>query len=756
MKKNRNRLISLLLALALVLSLCTGALAAELEADASAFDIPPAAAETSEEVPAQGAASNEEDECAAEDGQEDNFTDGAEAEPSEAAGDESAPADASVVDAEDNAPSEDTEELAAQEATAFNITETIPLTLEYDDHFSFSEVKEGYVVAQIQKKEVTSFKVSEGKVTETRDNAVIALNSGSDTEAVATGTGTATVLMVKKADLEAAKKVLDGSSTASVNAVQVDVEVSPAPLTIMFLGGQSNMEGWGSDPGRGGSNTFQHPEQSIACPEGVVYSTYAPGKTAIKKRANSIGGNVNFKGTYCKTSNAKNFIPKCLTGSNSGWSLGGTKLIYPVNQLTTAGSGKTGPDSGLAYEWNRLTGDKVWTINAAQGSSAINMWTPGKECYKRAYAIYGYALKVYKAEIKAGHYTQSHQLFFWLQGEHDYELSGSKYFNDFKLMHNNLKRQLGNIYGEGFEQMGIITVRATGPNKSKSTYRGAKDIYMTGPRITQSYLANTRKLEDVHIVSDVNEQWVSDSGVAKYFQRAYGSKLDYKTQSGSLSLPTAVSQVHNDIHYTQVAHNENGLTAARGMYEVCTNTNLTAVSVRWRNYYGKQMSGLNLIKGESAYLIPGVSPVSASKTLKWQFSSGLSYSGTSGKVTVTGAGRQEACAMTEDGTVVSTFVVSRGDRLPTPTLKSVNNASGKKIKAAWGAVSGAEGYQIQCSLSSDFSSSVKTLSASGTSATLTGLKAKKTYYVRVRAWKSGEDGKIASAWSSKKSVKIKK
>jgi hypothetical protein len=332
-------------------------------------------------------------------------------------------------------------------------------------------------------------------------------------------------------------------------------------------------------------------------------------------------------------------------------------------------------------------------------------------------------------------------------------MSGSNYYNYFKKMHEEMKQKLSKYYAPGFEQMGIITVRAS---LSSKNYKNSKDLIMTGPRTVQSWLANTTKLEDVHIVSDVNEQWVSDSGVKSYFQNAYNGKLDYKIHKGSLSLPTKVSQVHNDIHYLQIGHNENGITAARGMYEVL-NGSSKASKVRWRSYYNKTIKSMNLAKGESAFVVPAVSAVSASKTVKWKLSSGLSYSGASGKVKVTDSGRQELKAVDPEGNVLSTLVVSTGKALAGPSLKSVSNVKSKKLKASWGSVSGADGYQIQCSLKSDFSSSVKTLKVSGSSATLKNLKKDKTYYVRVRAWmEDDEDGIIYSKWSGKKSVKIKK
>jgi hypothetical protein len=180
---------------------------------------------------------------------------------------------------------------------------------------------------------------------------------------------------------------------------------------------------------------------------------------------------------------------------------------------------------------------------------------------------------------------------------------------------------------------------------------------MTGPRVVHTYLANTNKLKDVDIVSDVNENWVSDSGVKNYFKNVYGSALSYKTHGKKPALPTKVSQAHNDIHYHQVAHNENGITAARGMYRIISGT-AKATGVRWRNASGQKITSLKLAKGKSALISPAVSSVPASKSVKWRFSSGLTYVAKTGKLTVTKTGRQKIEALDKKGKVISTLIVN--------------------------------------------------------------------------------------------------
>lgn len=73
------------------------------------------------------------------------------------------------------------------------------------------------------------------------------------------------------------------------------------------------------------------------------------------------------------------------------------------------------------------------------------------------------------------------------------------------------------------------------------------------------------------------------------------------------------------------------------------------------------------------------------------------------------------------------------------------------FKASWNAnTSYTSGYQLQYSLKSDFSSpkTVTIANNATTSKSVTGLKEKKTYYVRVRTYAMTSDGKMVSPWSS--------
>lgn len=91
-------------------------------------------------------------------------------------------------------------------------------------------------------------------------------------------------------------------------------------------------------------------------------------------------------------------------------------------------------------------------------------------------------------------------------------------------------------------------------------------------------------------------------------------------------------------------------------------------------------------------------------------------------------------------------------------LTSVKNYKGKKLKASWKKNTKGTGYQIQYSTSSKFKSA-KTVTVKGyksTSKTITKLTKNKKYYVRVRTYKTVSKVNYYSGWSNVKSITIKK
>ncbi len=92
------------------------------------------------------------------------------------------------------------------------------------------------------------------------------------------------------------------------------------------------------------------------------------------------------------------------------------------------------------------------------------------------------------------------------------------------------------------------------------------------------------------------------------------------------------------------------------------------------------------------------------------------------------------------------------------SILSAKNIKGKKIKAAWKADKNASGYQIVYSLKKNFKNSkvVTIKSNKTTKMVIKKLKKGRTYYVRIRAYKTSKGRKIYGAYSKIIKTNIKK
>ncbi len=96
---------------------------------------------------------------------------------------------------------------------------------------------------------------------------------------------------------------------------------------------------------------------------------------------------------------------------------------------------------------------------------------------------------------------------------------------------------------------------------------------------------------------------------------------------------------------------------------------------------------------------------------------------------------------------------------PKKTSISKIKAQKKGFKVTWKKVSNAKGYQVKYSTSKKFtkktSKTATVKKATTTSKTVKDLKKKKTYYVKVRSYKTVNGNKVYSDWSNVKKVKTK-
>ena len=119
-----------------------------------------------------------------------------------------------------------------------------------------------------------------------------------------------------------------------------------------------------------------------------------------------------------------------------------------------------------------------------------------------------------------------------------------------------------------------------------------------------------------------------------------------------------------------------------------------------------------------------------------------------GKHTLTISGRNGA-----EGSVKATYTIR-----PSKVSGLKGTSGKKKAVLSWKShKTQTTGFQVQYSTSKTFKGAKTTTvkSASAKKITLKGLKSKKKYYVRVRAYKKVSKASYYSAWSSAKSVKVK-
>lgn len=93
--------------------------------------------------------------------------------------------------------------------------------------------------------------------------------------------------------------------------------------------------------------------------------------------------------------------------------------------------------------------------------------------------------------------------------------------------------------------------------------------------------------------------------------------------------------------------------------------------------------------------------------------------------------------------------------IPKPTTITKITAAKRVAKVKWKRVSGADGYQIQCSTGKNFKNAKTKTVKNITALKISKLSGKSTYYVRIRSRKKVGKNVYYSGWSKVKKVKIK-
>ena len=258
-----------------------------------------------------------------------------------------------------------------------------------------------------------------------------------------------------------------GTATLTVNGTSYTVTVSPAPLSLFMVTGHS------IGAGEAGNAT-----QSVVSEAGQTYS-------CTKGQLTSVSGGLGYGATTRATTKLDAFAP--------------------------GGGGTKGIDSALAWQWNQLTGEKVWVLNLAISGSCLNEWQPGhtghnstwKYPYDSAVTAYSYAQQIVKKEIAAGHYTLGKMMIIYHNGANFVNYPGWTFESveeNYKIMWESYEEDLSiDLDGDGVKETieGIGLIPSWKPTLNSYAYDKPAGYFLSASAQYPQYFLASNATRDM-------------------------------------------------------------------------------------------------------------------------------------------------------------------------------------------------------------------------------------------------------------------
>lgn len=288
---------------------------------------------------------------------------------------------------------------------------------------------------------------------------------------------------------------------------------------------------------------------------------------------------------------------------------------------------------------------------------------------------------------------------------------------------------------------GTAAITVTGIGNNKGTIKKTFTIDKADQTVTVSAAASVVAGKTAQITA-------GGTGVLTYSS----SKTSVATVSGSgvitAKKPGTVKitvKAAGDSYYNAASKTVTvKVTLAAGKISSLTNTS-SGIKIKWSKVTGA--SGYYIYRKTSSGSYKKIKTIQSTSTLSYTDTAVKSKNGTAYTYKV----------VPYSGSTKGSFEAQKTVRLTGTTLSGVSSPSSKKMAVKWAQKTNVTGYQIQYSTSSTFASGNKTAKVSGAtkvSKTISSLKKGKTYYVRIRTYKTVSGKIYYSAWSSAKKVKI--
>ncbi len=310
-----------------------------------------------------------------------------------------------------------------------------------------------------------------------------------------------------------------------------------------------------------------------------------------------------------------------------------------------------------------------------------------------------------------------------------------------------------------------VTVNASGKVTIKKEFVGTATITITA-EATDGYNKATKKITvTVSKASNV----VTAYNITKNFSEKAQSFSIGAKQTGDAKL------TYSSNNKSITVNNEGKVTIKAGYAGTATIT-ITAEATEKYNKTTKQITIStkkinNSIKASNFTKTYSTKDQSFSIGAKQEGNAKLTYSSnnknvtvnTSGKVTIKkgfiGKATITITAGATDGYNKATKKITITVNPPVVKISKVTNSASKKMTVTWAKSTVVTGYEIQYSTDKNFKKDVKTTTVkknSTKSTTISKLTKGKTYYVRIRTYKTVSDTKLYSSWSPVKNLKISK